>query len=227
LTLNLPLSIGYENPGFTITMLHKCVLVSALPGQCGVPIEGMQFAVKMVPAKAVMDCDLARIYGAIFVAGLPKDLKVLHGASITTEMRRAYVAPLLKSKLSDQEINWLMFGEYGGSAAAIFKQISDIDPPTLRGGGERDKTMHPSDISDFRRCQLLLETVPEYAKKFAEMRQVSPVWNALVDAWPGILYALEADCPKWRETLKHTENAQSLLETTLRSAEAKSVMVAS
>ncbi|RIV20373.1 hypothetical protein DYU11_20190 [Fibrisoma montanum] len=73
---------------------------------------------------------------------------------------------------------WLANGERGVSSETIFKYLSD-DVSIERSRWES----HPLDPSDFRRCHLLLEAVPQFRAKLDRMRAVSPVWARLVDHW--------------------------------------------
>jgi hypothetical protein len=59
--------------------------------------------------------------------------------------------------------------------------------------GERPKTSfcYPHDGSDLGRCIGLLDAVPEYRERLAEMKVIGPEWAALIDCWP----ELEA---RWR-----------------------------
>jgi hypothetical protein len=76
---------------------------------------------------------------------------------------------------------WFINGERGMSSEAMFaifssKIIKEIFPIEY-------STNHPSDPSDFRRCHLLLEWVPEWRDKLQIMEGVSPVWKNLVENW--------------------------------------------
>jgi hypothetical protein len=59
--------------------------------------------------------------------------------------------------------------------------------------GERPKTSfcYPHDGGDLGRCIGLLDAVPEYRERLAEMKAIGPEWAALIDHWP----ELEA---RWR-----------------------------
>jgi len=58
---------------------------------------------------------------------------------------------------------------------------------------------HPHDPDDFRRCQLLLESVPEFADRLIDvMRWASDEWRALVYRWCDIMDSLESEIPNWR-----------------------------
>jgi hypothetical protein len=84
--------------------------------------------------------------------------------------------------------NWLAFGERGISSEAIVSRLTGT-----RVGGFQHFSTHPCDPADFRRCQLLLEAHPLARLKF--MRDVSPQWERLVDAWDEIHEAILAEVP--------------------------------
>lgn len=83
---------------------------------------------------------------------------------------------------------WISNGERGRSSECIFYNITkkDSDPNTVSLCvliDERSKYTSPSDPDDFRRCYLLLQTVPEWKEKLHLMKSVSPVWEKLVENW--------------------------------------------
>lgn len=84
---------------------------------------------------------------------------------------------------------WLEFGERGISSETIYSVIA----PTVGQGEIRHSGSycHPCDAGDFRRCYLLLKTVPEWRAKLHLMKDVSPVWSKLVDNWDELTRLLE------------------------------------
>ena len=95
--------------------------------------------------------------------------------------------------MSDQIIHWLAAGERGISSDTIVQTLTGI--PALGGW----RASHPHDPADLRRCVLLLESCPELAARFDEMRRVSPEWERLFDAWPELVATMDAEAPGWRE----------------------------
>ena len=86
-----------------------------------------------------------------------------------------------------------MNAERGMSSKAMWHQIYNksfhsILVFALKPG---EKTCHPADPDDFRRCYLLLETVPEWKDKLHLMKEVSPVWEKLVDNWDQLTLMLQ------------------------------------
>jgi len=82
----------------------------------------------------------------------------------------------LTLSIKDRQIFWLMNGERGVSSETIFRHLSDMP---INIGYE----CHPLDPSDFKRCFLLLEAIPEWKSELHRMKKVSPVWSSLVDNW--------------------------------------------
>lgn len=77
---------------------------------------------------------------------------------------------------------WAANGEHGTSSKTMFRYLSGNGGAMIpRGRYERDD--HPYDPSDFRRCHLLLEAVPQWRAKLHHMKAVSTVWARLVDNW--------------------------------------------
>lgn len=80
---------------------------------------------------------------------------------------------------------WLLFGERGASSNAIASYLAYGRLP----GGFND----PADPSDFRRCELLLRSVPTLRKEFHRMAEVSKRWEFLVEKWDEIVASLESE----------------------------------
>jgi hypothetical protein len=78
---------------------------------------------------------------------------------------------------------WAASSSTGASSLALLKVML----------GDRPKTSfcYPHDGSDLGRCIGLLDAVPEYRERLAEMKAIGKEWAALIDHWP----ELEA---KWR-----------------------------
>ena len=88
---------------------------------------------------------------------------------------------------------WLKSGERGVSSETILSVMEDINVVMYRS--------HPYDPSDFYRCCLLLESVPEYRARLNEMALVSKEWAILVEHWDE-LESLVASLPHVWEDLK-------------------------
>jgi hypothetical protein len=86
---------------------------------------------------------------------------------------RATVAPVTVERL----VKWVLSGDTGISSKAIVGVMEGVAPSDSFHG------CHPSDGGDFGRCYRLLEAIPEYKTRMAEMKCVSPEWSVLVDHW--------------------------------------------
>jgi hypothetical protein len=79
---------------------------------------------------------------------------------------------------------WAQNGEHGVSSITIFRTLR---PENLSDFVEfsryQQSNGHPYDPDDFRRCYLLLKTIPEWRERIGEMAKVSQVWGALAESW--------------------------------------------
>lgn len=87
--------------------------------------------------------------------------------------------------------NWLALGERGMSSQAIVEHLTGVRLDRWSHGN------HPYDPDDFRRCQLLLNAVPLARLMFPTMRECSPKWARLVDAWDEIHLAIQEEAPDY------------------------------
>lgn len=153
------------------------------------PIDWLTKASKLCGKGAVMDPIVAHMAGANLAAGSREALDALRQrleAGSLQATKQAYPG------LSEAASRWLASGERGVSSNTMFTHMTGIN---ALGDWRGDV---PHDPADFRRCRLLLEQVPELADRVEWMRAVSSTWNALVDAWPTICAAMDAECPEWR-----------------------------
>lgn len=89
---------------------------------------------------------------------------------------------------------WLAFGERGLSSEAI---VQHLTRQQILGQTWGYRIHHPHDPADFRRCQLLLNSVPLARLHLPMMRSASPEWARLVDAWDEIHEAIESEVPDY------------------------------
>ena len=153
------------------------------------PMDFFKTAQKACGKEAVIDQDVARMAGATFAVGAPQllaDLRKRLEAGALNEVKST------NKGLSEKAAKWLANGERGISSNTIFEQLTGMQA-TSDG-----YSCHPLDPADFRRCQLLLEQVPELQEQFYRMAEVSPEWERLVRAWPDIVAAMDAQAPEWR-----------------------------
>lgn len=91
-------------------------------------------------------------------------------------------------------LQWLRSGNTGLSSVAIFGHMTGAGPD--RSGFE--KWSWPIDPADFARCRLLLEAVPEWRSRLAEMGEHNVEWLRLVDRWDDISASMDSEVPDWR-----------------------------
>lgn len=70
-------------------------------------------------------------------------------------------------------LNWFATGRVGASSRAMACAVIGL---------KHDRS-HPSDPSDFNRCLLLLEAVPEIRMHMAKIANISDTWAKLVARW--------------------------------------------
>lgn len=194
-----------------IRRLENCIIFEVTPQGTDVSPSVFARVAKEAPKGAVMDFDLARIWGAFVVAGLPADIELLR-VHPETEARRDQILKSLPRTLSAQEKEWIVRGNVGLSSALIMYKMSGYYPyPT----GRMNLEASPSDLSDFKRCALLVEAVPGYRRRLAVMNSVSLVWQKLVASWDEIIAALDDECPNWRSNLRPSPFAESIFRETI------------
>ncbi|WP_199028818.1 hypothetical protein [Ralstonia sp. ASV6] len=164
--------------------------------QCGcriitgqLPISAMDLLSRGFSKKAVLDHDLARMLGASFVVGEPEALARLREDPHVLASARARFNGEDYSNLSPAAREWLATGDRGASSDAMFARFTGIGTRT---------TACPVDPSDFRRCRLLIERVPEFASLLPAMRDVSGEWAVLVDRWEELCALMDSETPEWR-----------------------------
>jgi hypothetical protein len=98
-----------------------------------------------------------------------------------------------RKNLDDRMLIWLRTGERGSSSETIFEVLAEH--PIMR---EPFAGSTPRDPSDFRRCYLLLEAIPEWRNELQKVAEVYPEWKPFADNWPELerLYLEEAPTKK-------------------------------
>lgn len=115
------------------------------------------------------------------VADMSKKMKafdILHKDCPTT-----WKEPIADQSMSiEKKANfWLTNGEHGMSSMAMCRAL--MDNPISKS--------HPYDPDDFRRCYLLLKTVPEWKLELHKVAALSPEWSNLVNIWDTLTALLE------------------------------------
>lgn len=98
--------------------------------------------------------------------------------------------------LSREAINWLATGERGISSNAMFQVILGV--PALSSPWDTVPYGNPEDPDDFRRCLLLVESVPEVKQYLKDMKYCSKMWSDLIDHWDELCDIFKKECPDWK-----------------------------
>lgn len=85
--------------------------------------------------------------------------------------------------LEERQALWLVNGETGNSAAAIFGRMT----------GQWESNHHPHDADDLRRCILLLRRIPEWADQMHLMGSLSREWAGISENWAKLTAAFFAE----------------------------------
>lgn len=138
-------------------------------------------AVRLVGDHANHDTSAARLFGARHMIGSPEGIAILkHCLS-------------QQNPFSMEAMRWLAHGERGRASNTLFTHLVGLDAL-----GD-DRPDHPHDDASFRRCRLLLESVPECRGRIGEMARHSAHWAQLVAHWPHLCRIMDEEAPHWRE----------------------------
>jgi hypothetical protein len=91
--------------------------------------------------------------------------------------------------MHEEILNWFGNGRVGSSSKAMALAIAGVPC--------EDKS-HPNDPSDFNRCLLFLQAVPEARNYLGKVAELSPYWKAIIDNFSEIEKSLiEEVGPNW------------------------------
>jgi hypothetical protein len=71
------------------------------------------------------------------------------------------------------KLNWLLSGDTGASSESIMRVMEGVPGACYT----------PMDLWDVGRCVRLLDRIPEYRERLAEMGKASKYWAALLPHW--------------------------------------------
>lgn len=78
---------------------------------------------------------------------------------------------------------WAINGEHGLSSKAMFNKLCIGLQVRAMPLDYYNQKQHPCDPDDFKRCYKLLNAVPQWKGRLSELKELSPVWSALIDNW--------------------------------------------
>ncbi len=82
--------------------------------------------------------------------------------------------------MKDKIVDWMINSPNKGiSSKAMATAFLDKEPDSAWAAFGN----HPSDPSDFNRCLLLLQTVPEAREEMHKVAALSKVWKTLIENW--------------------------------------------
>ena len=97
-----------------------------------------------------------------------------------------YTAVTLARPITERAVAWLRWGETGLSSMTIFNCLAPKELQFCPFKKEHVEPFSPSvpcDISDFRRCWLLLRLIPEWRSRLHEVAERHSGWKSLVEHW--------------------------------------------
>tara|TARA_R110001599_G_scaffold302056_1_gene507714 strand:- start:1030 stop:1476 length:447 start_codon:yes stop_codon:yes gene_type:complete len=89
---------------------------------------------------------------------------------------------------TERAMFWRNNGDIGMSSLTIWMHLLDVRHPESNLIYNKSA---PSDFSDFKKCYLLLESVPEWKDKLDILINVSPIWKNLVKLWDDLTILYE------------------------------------
>ena len=198
MSLDLQSQIAYR-----VVHRAECVLIYG-----AVPAEDLVALTKARAGKDnVFAADLARLGGANMAFGPVEAVDALRNKLAADRLFAVQAAYPLLPNTAHQ---WLAFGDQGLSSCAMFYRFTEINPD---GTLDIDTlAAHPHDPADFIRCRQLLDGVPEFADRIAEMRDVSPIWARFVNSWAELCATLDAEIPDWRDRKSAKRSATRTFE---------------
>lgn len=99
----------------------------------------------------------------------------------------------MRDLLSENAARWLASGDRGLSAETIFTLTTGVDAMGYLGCYD-----HPHDVSDFRRCRLLLDQCPELRSCLPRVAHLSKAWSSFVYMWDDLCSIHDEEAPNWR-----------------------------
>jgi hypothetical protein len=180
---------------------HGCIITYG-----SMPIPTMMQLIEEAGVDALLDAALARRLNASMVVGVQDDLDQLNKDPEILDVIKNNIAGKSKSfNVPESAIIWLESGDRGLSSETIFYFMTKM--PII----EADDISHPHDTSDLARCRLLLEAVPEFDARRAELGAISNHWRALINNWEMLCMTMDKESPNWRKREGHARDTYKLM----------------
>lgn len=168
-----------------------------------VPLSEFAQLLSGAPDTWRVDAELSQLIGANLVAGTPEALSAYRRRAAPGPRRCVEVTEALAAGLSTGAVAWVLSGERGESADALFQAC--VSAPVLQGAARST----PKDGADFNRCALLQRAVFECADVRAAAA-ISPQWAKVVAAWDELLAARASDLADGRAWQRTTAALRAL-----------------
>ena len=84
------------------------------------------------------------------------------------------------SDIQQRAFKWIAHGKVGISSQTIWEVMLGI---VMEGRSNRCRYSVPYDPTDFKRCYLLLQEIPEWRERLPEVALIFPEWEPLVANW--------------------------------------------
>ena len=107
------------------------------------------------------------------MSALDRELMVLRGICSCAGDAAAVDEAYEELNMLRRVLKWFATGNVGSSSRAMACEAVDLP---------HDKS-HPYDPSDFHRCLMLLEAVPEIRQRMDKVAAISGTWAKLVSRW--------------------------------------------
>lgn len=86
--------------------------------------------------------------------------------------------------IEDRANWWIAYGEVGRSSATIWHVMTGKPMPRVGWGAAPSRPDRPYDMDDWRRCELLLDLIPEWRPRLHEVVERYPAWREWLDGPP-------------------------------------------
>lgn len=87
------------------------------------------------------------------------------------------------STTNSQALSWVVSDDTGSSSLTIWAVMMGVTSPTGRSSRFMTLGTPPADPDDFGRCVRLLDLVPEWKNRLAEVSSRYPRWEPLIRHW--------------------------------------------
>ena len=124
----------------------------------------------------------------MFVNPAPKDFTSTAKKDVLSEN----TAPGTDISIEKRALWWLLNGETGTSSKTICATMLGM----IYAAKDSIYYCYPLDPSDFRRCKLLLDLIPEWRTELSRVAQEFPGWGALVAHWGELESLYDEECHK-------------------------------